>query len=312
MIITVPAITGILLLLSGALILGITIYFFIESTRRLSKTLNESKQKLGLSPKKPYWNKVHSVSDSLTGLPLLKTNIENGSSAVPVQKKEEYGQEYADFDASSIFSLKDAVLQQQETLKSLLNKINELEEATGNKMQNIKKNAELEEQIEKLEMELEAKENELNKQKQQDGLAHQMTVKIDEVHKEFEVLQQKLISMEDQAGRTNLLLIELEDTKQACEQLHKDLIRKQEKLEQTISENQRLHKALNETEDKLAEANLHRQQLMKKVQFLQDMNNELQHISDANYKLKNELRRIGELESMLSIIAEERDRLLKR
>jgi uncharacterized protein YoxC len=69
---------------------------------------------------------------------------------------------------------------------------------------------------------------------------------------------------------------------------------------------------LSTTEDKLAEANLQRQQLQKKVQFLQEVNNDMQHVSESNQKLQNELRRIGELESMLSMIAEERDRLLNK
>ena len=38
----------------------------------------------------------------------------------------------------------------------------------------------------------------------------------------------------------------------------------------------------------------------------------MQHVSESNQKLQNELRRIGELESMLSMIAEERDRLLNK
>ena len=65
-------------------------------------------------------------------------------------------------------------------------------------------------------------------------------------------------------------------------------------------------------EDKLAEANLQRQQLQKKVQFLTDLNTDLQSISDTNKKLQTELRRIGELESMLNMMAEERDFLLRR
>lgn len=79
-----------------------------------------------------------------------------------------------------------------------------------------------------------------------------------------------------------------------------------------IAENQRLHTTLGTTEDKLAESNMQRQQLQKKVQFLQDINNDMQNVSESNQRLQNELRRIGELESMLSMIAEERDRLLKK
>jgi len=65
-------------------------------------------------------------------------------------------------------------------------------------------------------------------------------------------------------------------------------------------------------EDKLSEANLQRQQLHKKVQFLTDLNNDMQSIADTNKKLQTELRRIGELESMLNMMSEERDFLLRK
>jgi hypothetical protein len=38
----------------------------------------------------------------------------------------------------------------------------------------------------------------------------------------------------------------------------------------------------------------------------------MQSISDTNKKLQTELRRIGELESMLNMMAEERDFLLRK
>jgi uncharacterized protein (DUF3084 family) len=119
-------------------------------------------------------------------------------------------------------------------------------------------------------------------------------------------------TLEKQANRANNLAIELEDTRQAYEQVHKDLLRKNEKLEEAFRENQQLQHQFNSLEDKLAEANLQRQQLQKKVQFLQDLNADLQSISDTNKKLQTELRRVGELESMLNMIAEERDYLLRK
>ena len=73
-----------------------------------------------------------------------------------------------------------------------------------------------------------------------------------------------------------------------------------------------MRQELGTLEDKLAEANLQRQQLQKKVQFLQDMNSDMQSMSETNKKLQTELRRIGELESMLNMIAEERDHLLRK
>ena len=89
-------------------------------------------------------------------------------------------------------------------------------------------------------------------------------------------------------------------------------MKKEEKIRELSVENGRLHEQLNTTEDKLSEANLQRQQLLKKVQFLEEVNNDIQQMSDTNRKLKNELRRVGELESMLNLITEERDALLKR
>ena len=79
-----------------------------------------------------------------------------------------------------------------------------------------------------------------------------------------------------------------------------------------MEENQRMRLLMNELEDKVSEANLQRQQLQKKVLFLTDLNNDMQNISDTNKKLQTELRRIGELESMLNMMAEERDFLIRK
>jgi len=94
--------------------------------------------------------------------------------------------------------------------------------------------------------------------------------------------------------------------------VHKELLRKQEKLEEVMNENQHLRLQLNDVEDKLSDSNLQRQQLQKKVLFLTDLNNDMQSVSDTNKKLQTELRRIGELESMLNMMAEERDFLLRK
>ena len=107
-------------------------------------------------------------------------------------------------------------------------------------------------------------------------------------------------------------MIELEDTKQSYEQVHRELSRKHERLEEIMQENHRMRQEIEVLEDKLSEANLQRQQLHKKVQFLQDLNTDMQGISDTNKKLQTELRRIGELESMLHMMAEERDHLLRK
>ena len=121
-----------------------------------------------------------------------------------------------------------------------------------------------------------------------------------------------MASLEKQASQANNFMIELEDAKEAFNQLNKDLIKKNEQLQNILTENQRMHQQLCETEDKLQEANMQRQQLFKKVKVLEEMNADFQSIADAHQKLQTELRRIGELESMLNMMTEERDQLLRK
>jgi chromosome segregation ATPase len=304
----------IIILQLGALILGVTIYFFIVSKRKLSQTLQQSKSQLNLPLKKKAAEKpaAQQPDEILDNLQYKIEQFKTASKAVPAGKQQAVNNPPELLDHSTIGSLKDSVLRQQQTLDTLLQKIDTLEGEVNDKDELKNENETLQQQVEKLEMKLESKETEIKKLKQQEMVAQQMASRIDEVYKEFEALQKKIASLEKGAGRANSLALELEDIKQSNDQLHKELIRKQEKLEEAIAENQRIHSLLNVTEDKLAEANLQRQQLQKKVQFLQDMNNDMQHMTESNHKLNNELRRIGELESMLSMIAEERDRLLDK
>ena len=59
----------------------------------------------------------------------------------------------------------------------------------------------------------------------------------------------------------------------------------------------------------MREANFQRQQLQKRVSYLEELTADLQMVAQANKKLEQQLRRIGELESMLTVVSEERDHL---
>ena len=67
-----------------------------------------------------------------------------------------------------------------------------------------------------------------------------------------------------------------------------------------LEENQRLSRLLADTEEKLRESNFQRQQLQKKITFLEELNRDLQQISEHNKKLENQLRRMSEIEVMLA------------
>ncbi|MEO6961133.1 MAG: hypothetical protein ABIY90_04155, partial [Puia sp.] len=67
-----------------------------------------------------------------------------------------------------------------------------------------------------------------------------------------------------------------------------------------FDENQRMSRILADTEDKLKEANFQRQQYQKKTMFFEELNRDLQDASEQHKKMESQLRRISEMESMLS------------
>jgi chromosome segregation ATPase len=296
----------------GAIILGVTIHFFLKSRRLLQQTLQANQKKAYSGPMiveptisyKP--NDKANLQELLTkSQSVLKTVDEPEPSIVkPVIRKSPAS------DENVVKELKDTIAQQQKMLNSYLTHIEELEQESREEL--IQQNKDLQMDLERLEVIIERKDKELQEIKQHASMAQQMTERIEEVYREFELLQTKMSNLEKQANRANNLAIELEDTKQSYEQLYKDLMRKQEKLEEALADNQRLRKELETVEDKLAEANLQRQQLQRKAQFLQDLNSDMQTMSETNKKLQTELRRISELESMLNLMTEERDFLLRK
>jgi chromosome segregation ATPase len=303
------SILEIAVLLIGAAILGLTIHFFIASRRSLKETIEKTNQKVTLRPhfyNSPATAKPQKPADIIQEeVKEVKRNYEFEERPRPemIRSKSIPKEETID-------SLKETVLQQQKLLNSFLRQVEEIENEGREELE--MQNKELKETIKELGAQLDDKVAELEEVRQKAVMSERMSARIEEVYKELEFLQSKMETLEKQASRANNLALELEDTRQAYEQIHKDLQRKADKLEETFLENQRLQQQLNTLEDKLAEANLQRQQYQKKVQFLQDLNTDLQTVSDTNKKLQTELRRIGELESMLNMIAEERDYLLRK
>lgn len=289
------------------IIFGATLYFFIKSRKSLEETLSATKKTtaLPIRKEKQSSNKRSNVVELEEQFARMRyetslPKLEKIDAPLKKQAKEEM----------AVRDLKNTIAQQQKMLDSYLAKVEELENEGREELN--EKIEELEKKIDELTSVVEEKENEIKDLRQQASAGERMAARIEEVYREFEQLQTKMAGLEKQASRANNLAIELEDTKYSYEQVHKELLRKQEKLEEVMNENQRMRQQMDELEDKLAEANLQRQQLQKKVLFLTDLNNDIQSIADTNKKLQTELRRIGELESMLNMMAEERDFLLRK
>ena len=292
-----------------AIIFGATLYFFIKSRKSLHETLQATK-KAALIAETKKDKQTATKPTSVVELAEQLTRMRAETSIQKPEKTEALPKKHVPKEEIAGQELKNTIAQQQRMLDSYLQKMEELEHEGREELNN--KIEELEKQVDELSGVIEEKDNEISDLHQEVKAGHKMSSTIDEIYKEFELLQSKMAVLEKQAGRANNLAIELEDTKHTYEQVHKELLRKHEKLEEITEENQLLRHRMNEAEEKLAEANLQRQQLHKKVQFLTDLNNDMHSISDTNKKLQKDLRRIGELESMLNMMSEERDLLLRK
>ncbi len=302
------SITDVVVLNGMAIVLGIVIHFVLSSKRKLQKMIRESEAQVSLSGKANSYPALEE-DDRLRPAPAKKE-----SSAAADEDLFSFKQKSPSYKGSApaadedepdmLYSLKGSIRQQQRSLDQLLGQADKWTEPAQPGASR--------EEVQALQRQLDEKETELQKVRQQLSTSQKMVARINEVYKEFDALQDKIASLEKQAKGANELAIELDDMRQAYNQVKKELNRKQEKLQEAVEENQRLYRALNLTEDKLSEANLQRQQLIKKIQFLENLDSEFQQVSEANKKLQNELRRIGELESMLSMVSDERDILLKR
>lgn len=291
-----------------AIIFGVTLYFFIKSRKSLEETLRATKTTTPLSVKKE--NQSSFKKNSGAELEEQFSRIRYEASLPKQEKIELPSKRLTQKEEMAVQDLKNTIAQQQKMLDSYLQKVEELENEGKEELN--EKIEELEKKIDELIGAVEEKDDEIKDLRQQVSAGEKMGARIDEVYREFEQFQTKMATLEKQASRANNLAIELEDTRYSYEQVHKELLRKQEKLEEVMNENQQIRRQMDELEDKLSEANLQRQQLQKKAMFLTDLNTDMQSIADTNKKLQTELRRIGELESMLNMMAEERDFLLRK
>ena len=176
-----------------------------------------------------------------------------------------------------------------------MQRVEQLEALAGTRQISV----DMHQRIEELEAALAEKAAALNQVRQQEAIARQMSGRMEEVFREFELLQQKYCGLEAQAAAAQEQALELEELQQAYNLMQKDLVRKQEKLEDLAEENERLQLELMAATDKLLMANQQRQHLTQRSRAVHDMQIDIAAISEGQSKLQQQLRHISELESML-------------
>jgi len=317
----------------GAILLGFTIHFFITSRRSMGSSpmeIEKISQKLE-EWKLRYFNDTEMRDKELTSLrkrleeseennninsieaeemrklnKKLKLEIEALQKTAPLTEtgKPDYIQQLRQAQSS--------LLEHNEKINQLLGQIDIVKETEEKQQEILKINEELSGQVDDLKFMLSQKEKEISNTRQKEHLTNEMSSMIDSAYNEFNVLQEKIQKLEHQVNSSKRLNMEYEDLKETHYKITHDFEEQKKKYSAAVTENKQLLEELTETEEKLKEANFQRQQLQKRVAYLEELNNDMQAVADAHKKLEGQLKRIGELESMLNVVAEERDELARK
>lgn len=136
--------------------------------------------------------------------------------------------------------------------------------------------------------------------RQEQILVVEMKDRLSHTQEEFMNMQEKLKKMETYLAQPHYRSFEYEDLQQNYLRLSKEHDELRFKQMTILEENQRLTRLMVDTEDKLREANFQRQGLLKKIQYLEELTFDLQQISGHNKKLEMQLKRLSEIESLIS------------
>ncbi|MBK5273316.1 MAG: hypothetical protein JJE22_20115, partial [Bacteroidia bacterium] len=232
----------IIVLMLGAIILGITIHFFIVSRRslnnssdhsnKISKSLDEWKLK--------YFNEIEVRGKELFDLKQRLENSEEDNTINTIEAEEMRSENkklrveieslrnsppVAAVSAAATGEKPDYIDQLRQAQSSLMDhneKINqllgqiEIVKETEEKQQEIQRNNEqLVIQINELKSLLSQKENEVNNIRQKEHLTNEMTSMLDNAYNEFNVLQGKIQKLESDLSSTKMVNMDYEDMKEA-------------------------------------------------------------------------------------------------
>jgi chromosome segregation ATPase len=330
----------IVLLLFGAIILGVTIHFFIASNKSLKAATSElKKDSLAQDEwKLRYFNDIELRDKEISSLKQQVQEAEENANIYSTEAEEmvklnrklenEIGQLKKQAAAAAAMPevekpapqgdyleqlrlAQNSLLEHNQKISQLLNNIDVIREKEEMHREILKANEDLSSQLNAMRSQLTEKDIEINNIRQKEHLTNEMKSMLDSTYTEFNTLQNKIQKLETQLTNSRMMNLEYEDLKEAHSKLTRDFEEYKSKINALTIENQQLQSQLTEVEDKLRESNFQRQQLQKRTAYLEELNNDLQVVSDTNKKLEAQLRRVGELESMLNVVSEERDHLMR-
>lgn len=230
---------------------------------------------------------------------LMQKQREMPVAAQPVASADVTPAEYL----AQLKSAQDNLLQHNQNISKLLEQVELLEKVEQKHQTTLQQNQFLNDQLMNLRRSLQEKETELNTIREQTILTQEMKNRLETAYDEFNEIQSKLMKVEQQLSVPQANALKYDELEEANHLLSVELNDLRLKYRDVVEENSRLSQESTELESKLKEANMQRQQLHKRNEFLEELNKDLQQVSDHNKKLESQLSRLSEIEIMLAKIS---------
>jgi hypothetical protein len=127
-----------------------------------------------------------------------------------------------------------------------------------------------------------------------------MTERLGKAYEEFNFLQDRIQKMQAQIFDPQKRTFKIEELEHSYARLMKEYDELKLKHLSLIEEHQQVVRAYADSEEKLKDTGFEKQQLARKVTFLEELVTDMQQISGHNKKLEGQLRRLSEIEKLLS------------
>lgn len=266
-------------------------YEEVDLREQLSRELDETKEKEELLEME--------VED-------LKKEITRLEAAIPEEKEYEEKDEQAGNFMSQLKYAQDNLFAHNQNIGKLLLQVELMKESEQKYAEAQQLNEMLGAQLRDARRSLMDKEAELKQLRQQQLLSNEVKGRLEKAYEEFGVLQDRLQKIESSTAPQHKGF-EYEELQQAYFKITREFDELKMKQVNMLEEHQRLARLLADTEDKLRESNFQRQQLLKKVNYLEELNTDLQQVAEHNKKLDIQLKRISEIETLLARLSSEKD-----
>ncbi|HVY75947.1 MAG TPA: hypothetical protein VG890_14020 [Puia sp.] len=309
----------IIIFMLGAIVLGFTLHYFWSARKNLS---TRQPVEEGISEndnwKLKYYNDMEVQERTLQQLRERLADAEENAKIQEMEAgslREELGlleEKYlkveklakpptpSDEYLDQLRLAQDNLVQHNQQVNRLLQQIQLLKESEKKYQDLQQQTVVLNEQITSLHHQLSEKDAEISRIMQEQRLALEMNERLDKAYNDFSQLQEKLRKLESSLDQPHSKKVEYEQLQESYFKISREYDDVKAKQMAMFDENQRLSRILADTEDKLREANFQRQQYQKKVLFLEELNRDLQDVSEQHKKMESQLRRISEMESILS------------